>query len=716
MTTCPLSPYLKLRLTLSLLAGIAVLTGCRGESRLPRGEFRDAPVIVISVDTLRSDHLPAYGYKAGATPAIDELARDGVLFERAYAQVPLTLPSHATILTGLLPNEHGVRNNIGYSYDVKKHPAISTALKGAGYDTAAVVSAYVLRGNTGLSAAFDYYDDAIASESGVPIGRLQRAGDLSYERARQWIAGRNGRPFFLLFHTFEPHSPYTPPEPFKSRHALPYDGEVAAADAVVGKLIACLKEADLYDRSIIVLLSDHGEGLGDHGEDEHGVFLYREALQVPLIIKLPRSVRGGERVARPVQLADVAPTIAHLTGVETFPSNQGLDILDSKALEPNRRLYAETLYPRLHLGWSELRSMVDEQYHYIESPKPELFDLLADPAERKNVLSDQRRVYASLRDTLATHDRAIAAPGAIDPEEASKLAALGYVGSVRDSEGDLPDPKDRIGDFGLLKTAMKISAEGRLAEAEAILKQILASNPKFSDASALLATTYERMARYEDAIKVYRKGLEASPASSAEFGLSMAALFQKLHRLDDARKHAELALGRNPAGARQMLARIAMDAEDYAEAERQLSQAPADEATAARTRVTLAQLRKKQGRFDEALRILEQARAEANERQMRVEYLEYSLGDLYATMDRPVVAEAAFRREIGMFPNNLTAYSSLAVVLVLQKKYDEVDPLFAEMARANPTRQAYLVAAETYAVLGDNRSAAAWRKKASGAR
>ncbi|HEX6096391.1 MAG TPA: sulfatase-like hydrolase/transferase [Thermoanaerobaculia bacterium] len=696
-----------------LIVFVLAAAGCGREKPVAAGSFRGAPIILISIDTLRSDRLPVYGYANGQTPAIAALAADGIVFERAYSNVPLTLPSHVSMLTGLLPPDHGVRNNVGYRYDAAKHPPITASLRAEGYESAAAISSYVMRGNTGLTDAFDFYDDAIANEANVALGRLQRPGTTTLEVAKSWLDRRNDKPFFLFFHIYEPHGPYEAPEPFRSRNADPYDAEVAASDDVVRKLLEHLKAKGLYDRSMIILLSDHGEGLGDHGEDEHGVFLYREALQVPLIVKLPESARKGERVAAPVELTDIAPTIAFTAGLDPLPAWKGVNILDPKALAAERQLYAETLYPRIHLGWSELRSLMVGSHHYIEAPKPELYDLSTDPAERTNVLRDQRRVYAAMRERLSKYGTAMAAPAAVDPEEAAKLEALGYLGSVKTTEGPLPDPKDRIGDLTVLRESNRLTAEGRHKEAVAALRAMLASNPRFTDAWAKLASVYEEMGQDEEALRAYAEGVKSSPASAAEFALSMTGLYLKLNRLDEARKHAELALERNPAGAHQFLARIALQGGDFATAEREVNAAMVDEAAKPRAMVTLGQIRAAQGRMGEAVQILERTRADVQARQMRVEHLELALGDLYAKTNRLPEAEQAFRREIELFPANLTAYSSLGVVLVVQKKYDQVDPVFALMAQRNPSRRAYLVAAETYEVLGDARTASEWRRRAA---
>ncbi|HTQ80365.1 MAG TPA: sulfatase, partial [Thermoanaerobaculia bacterium] len=293
------------------LAGLlasAMLGGCRHPHTYP-----GAPLILISIDTLRSDHLPAYGYKGVETPAIDALRKDALLCERAYSHYPMTLPSHASILSGLLPTQHGVRDNVGYPLDGERHPTLAHLLKAAGYETGGAVSTYVLRRATGIASGFDFYDDTIEMQGGERLDDLQRPGAETVKRGLNWLRGRTAKPFFFFLHLYEPHAPYTPPEPFRSRYkASPYDGEIATADAVVGDFLSELKRLGIYDRAAIVLLSDHGEGLSDHGERQHGIFLYRETLQVPLLLKLPGSAQAGGRITVPAELIDVAPTLLGL--------------------------------------------------------------------------------------------------------------------------------------------------------------------------------------------------------------------------------------------------------------------------------------------------------------------------------------------------------------------------------------------------------------------
>lgn len=325
---------------MSLALGLAVLLAANTAAPDLKAAFKGRSVVLVSIDTLRADHLPAWGYAGVLTPAIDALGRDGVTFLDAWAHVPLTLPSHVTLFTGLLPNVHGVRDNLGYAMPPAA-ASLPALLKARGYATGAAVSSYVLRRETGLDRGFDAYDDKLPPGGGAQsVATVQRAGADTTAAALDWLRAQAARPFFLFLHLYDPHEPYTPPEPYRSRFRLAYDGEIAASDAAVGGLVAELKRLGVYERALVVLTSDHGEGLGDHGEDGHGILLYREALHVPLIVKLPQGRRAGERVEARVGLADVLPTLASLLELPTPADLPGRPLL-SGAPAP-RPLYAET--------------------------------------------------------------------------------------------------------------------------------------------------------------------------------------------------------------------------------------------------------------------------------------------------------------------------------------------------------------------------------------
>jgi len=274
------------------LALTAWLAGC-GDGKIPA--FPNAPVVLISIDTLRADRLPAYGYTKVDTPYLDRFRKDAWLFENAYSPCPMTFPSHVTMLAGLLPQEHGVRNNVGYVFDGSVHPTLPSLLKAHGYATGAAVSSYVLRADTGLAWLFDDYEDSLNPRPGSPFVDYQRSGYTTAAFARDWVEHHKDAPFFFFFHIYEPHLPYEPAEPFRSRYGATYDSEVATADDVVGRFLEDLKKLGVYDRAVVIVTSDHGEGLGDHGEEQHSILLYLEAIKVPLMLKLPRRWARGAR-------------------------------------------------------------------------------------------------------------------------------------------------------------------------------------------------------------------------------------------------------------------------------------------------------------------------------------------------------------------------------------------------------------------------------------
>ena len=415
---------------LALLVGAAAaLVWSFGTSPLVSG-----PVILISIDTLRADRLPAYGYAGVETPAIDRFVADGVLFERAYSHSPQTLPSHVSMFTGLLPVEHGVRDNLGFAVG-PEHALLPELLTPLGYRSAAVVSSYVLRTEVGLARGFESYDDRLPAAPPDASGvQAQRDGDDSRAAAERWLdenAGADSR-FFLFLHLYEPHTPYAPPERF-ARYD-PYDGEIAYADEIVGNLFDQLRARGLYHDALIVLLSDHGEGLGEHGEQEHGVFLYDEAIHVPLVMKLPRGRSAGRRVTVPVQHIDLLPTLLDLVGAPAP------DVLRGRSLRPllagggdawpERRLYAEALYPRYHFGWSELYALTTDRYRYIQAPREELYDLIADPDERDNLASARARTVRDLRAALdeVRGEGPLRTPATVSDDTLRRLRSLGYLG------------------------------------------------------------------------------------------------------------------------------------------------------------------------------------------------------------------------------------------------------------------------------------------------
>jgi arylsulfatase A-like enzyme/Flp pilus assembly protein TadD len=668
----------------------------------PREAAEPFPIIIISIDTLRSDHLPAYGYRGIDTPAFDAFRRDAVLFERAYSHSPLTLPSHATILTGLLPSAHGARDNVGFHVRAPEDARLATRLKKHGYTTGAAISAYVLRRETGIATGFDAYDDAIDRGSGdQSLGAVQRSGAQTIDVAESWIGSHVEGPFFYFMHLYEPHAPYDAPEPYRARYAKKYDAEVAYSDALLGRFLAFLKERDLYERAMIVVLSDHGEGLGEHGEDEHGIFLYRESIQVPLLVKLPQQKLAGESIAANVGLQDVAPMILRAVAAPQ----------DARAILgiPERAIYSETWYPRFHFGWSDLHSLVENDEHYIDAPRAELYDVRVDPAERRNVIAARRRRATALRTALGALKQEAEAPSAVDPEEAQKLAALGYIGSASSTHsGPLPDPKDRTGTFRELRAAFALQRAGQDAEALAKFDQILKNDPDIIDVWDVRAKILFRMGRTAESIASAKEALRRSPTST-HLAIDLANALLLAGELDDAARHADLAVKNDPARANEVLARVALLRGDIATAEREARTAVSAGGETNAALYTLARVEQKKGEFAEVVRITDDLLARLQTTKGRPLRGLYSLrGDALARIGNPAAAEGAFRAELRLFPADAEAYRGLIVLLATQGRTDEATRTIREFASVAPNRATYKAIADTLRVLGDEAGARYW--------
>ncbi len=545
-------------------AAVAVLIlGCHPPER--------PPIVIVSIDTLRSDRLPAYGYDGGSTPAIDAVTRDGVLFERAFAQAPMTLPSHVSLLTGEIPPRHGVRDNIGFPVQPGRALLLQQRLRDLGYTTGAAISAQVLGSRTGFATGFDFFAEHLdpSSSQGAATLVAERPGGEALEAAEHWLASVGDRPFFLLLHLYEPHAPYRPPEPFSSRFSDPYDGEIAAADDLAGRLFATLRRLGLYERSIVFLLSDHGEGLGDHGEDEHGLLLYREALQVPLILKLPGQRRAGERIRRNVGLIDVVPTILELLDQEPAQPLAGRSLLATAAPD-DRPIYSETMYPLLHFSWSDLASVVAGDLHLIEGPRPELYDLVGDPGEASDQVSADRRSTRALREVLAGIDRSIEPPQPADEKTLAALGALGYLGQVAlpGDRRNLPNPRDQVALVAPVLHGVRLFQEGKYEQAVSVLNEAVSSGLSVPHAWQYLGAAYEALGRKTEAADAYRESARIAGATSDQAQLAARRLLE-LGRPEAALELLNGELARNPdsAGLQVLASRALLQLGRMAEAE-----------------------------------------------------------------------------------------------------------------------------------------------------
>ncbi len=695
-----------------VLIGTLVVAGA-GCTRSSTERFPRAPLILVSIDTLRADHLPAYGYQGVETPHLDRFRKDAILFENAYSHVPLTLPSHVSVLTGLLPFEHGVRDNLGYRLDAQAHPTLARMLKQRGYATGAAVSAWVLRGASGIADGFDFYEDRIVAPEGADAaGRVQRRGDETASLARSWLESVKERPFFLFFHVYEPHVPYQPIEPYKSRYPLAYDGEIAWSDAIVGGLLDDLRRMAIYDRALVVVLSDHGEGLGEHGEEDHGILLYRWALRVPLLVKLPGSRQAATTVSEPVGLIDVLPTLTSILDVPVPAGLRGRSLFERG--RPPASLYAETLYPRIHLGWSELRSLVDERYQYIEGTRRELYDIVEDPRQLTNLVGARGEDARSRQKRLADFPAARVDPGEVGREQLEKLAALGYLGgAVGATSGPPPDPRESIHVLRDVKAAFRLAAAGRDEEAVSVFRKILVQYPNLVDARYELAQTLARLGRHAEAYDAFKATLQTAPSLAGPVALELGRVCLRMGKLDEAEATARIGLRGNAPQGHELLAQVALARDDLAAAVREAQAVSGDAGAELGAAVVLAEVAIRQERFPQALAVTEQAKRTIREERLSpVRNLDFLRGDALARLGRNAEAEAAFEEEIRSFPRNSQAYTRLAIVYGLQRRaVMDVDHLLEAMVAANPTRETIELAAKTLESMGDAQGARAWRRR-----
>jgi arylsulfatase A-like enzyme len=433
-----------------IVGTVAAACGLAGGPARP---VRPANLIVVTLDTTRADRLPAYGFAGVKTPATDRLASEGVVFDNAETVAPLTLTAHASLFTGLYPPHHGVRDNVAAPLSAA-HVTLAEILRAHGFRTAAFVGSIVLAQDRGLARGFDVYGDG--ARTGAPAPRRRSADDV-IDEALDWIRRLDHGPFFLWIHLYDAHAPQTLPVEFRRAYGDSYEGAIAYMDAQIGRLLDVLEQRRLFATSAVVIAGDHGESLGEHGEREHGIFLYEGATHVPLVVCAPGVIPG--RAATVTSLADVLPTVLDVFGIAA-PG-----VLDGRSLAPvfrgmplpERAVYAESMYAK-RFGWTPLRMMRDADFKYIAAPRPELYDLRADPFEQRDISSERPRLAAALRARLAAIEIGAAtedtAAASIDEETVRRIAALGYVsGGPSPAAGDRGlDPKDYIGVYNALRS------------------------------------------------------------------------------------------------------------------------------------------------------------------------------------------------------------------------------------------------------------------------
>jgi arylsulfatase A-like enzyme/Tfp pilus assembly protein PilF len=569
-------------------------------------------VLLVTIDTVRADRIGAYGYTKGATPAIDRLAREGVRFADATTQAPLTGPAHAAILTGQYPARLGVRDNASTPIPPGT-TTIAGIFKARGYRTGAFVGAFIVGPEYGFGQGFDTVDARFAQFStGMKLQAQRRGGEVT-DAALAWLRA-GSQPFFAWVHLYDAHAPYEAPPPFRARfQASPYDGEVAYVDSCIAKLVAALEQSGQLDRTLVVVVADHGEGLGDHGEAEHGLFLYDTVLRVPWIMRLPARDAAGAVVKTQVRTIDVAPTIAAVAGL-SLPKVDGesvVPLVRGGAPREPAPSYAETFYPKWHFGWSELKSMRVGDWKYIDAPTPELYDMRADAGERRNLVDARGPLANGLSTEMSKVQSGFGSAATVDapqpdPETLARLRSLGYVGIAAPSTGARgADPKDMVGRIEAFRSGVTraIDALGRRQPDVAIaeLKKLLEINERSYELHLFLGDAYEAKGQHEPALGEYAAASVLNPHSSAPLvsqarvHLAQGDVMRATQKVDEAARlepgGGEIALVRGTIYERQGLAPQA-----FAQYEAAVRANGSD----TQARASLASLAMQTGQFDTA--------------------------------------------------------------------------------------------------------------------
>jgi len=695
-----------------------LLPACRSGRR---ETWPEASIVLISIDTLRADHLPLYGYAHGSTPAIDALGREGIVFDGVYSHCPLTLPAHASMLTGLTPPHHGVHDNAGFTLKPGAR-TLAARFHDSGRATGAAVSAFVLRSATGIAQGFDRYDDEIVQDPSLEdMGNQQRDGAKSVASLLGWIEAQGDRRFFAFLHLYEPHTPYTPPSPYKERFAdSPYDGEIAYADELVGRLLAPLRAKGALDHTLVALTADHGEGLGEHGEQEHGFFLYRETVRVPLVLRLPGASQAGRRVSATAAQVDLAATLLDLVGLPaTGMDGASLRPAIAGGPGPGRPVYSETFFPRYHFGWSQLLSTTESRFRYIRAPRPELFDDAMDPGETRNLSAEHAAAVQAMNAWLDTQVRVgeVAGPEKVAPETLEKLQALGYVGGegpAGEAAGPLADPKDKIAVFEAYKRALALRREGNDAELVKALRAVVRDSPGVLDAWQAMGLALARLNRVPEAVQALETALQLDPSRGAVH-LALARVYEVTGQASLLEKHAQAAALTVPGEGYEILATLRLAQDRPAEAGEAARKSLAADSSRVVAHYVLAIVAERGGRCEEAVPEFQKAaEAQRLHKFLVVPGLHSGLADCLARAGREADAEKEFRAEIDTLPYTRAGRVGLAALYRSQGRDAEARAVLEGVVTANQRAGAdeYEILVRTFTLLGDTAAARAWAARA----
>ncbi len=513
-----------------------------------RGD-EDWNVLLITLDTTRADRIGCYGYGKAKTPNLDRLAQMGVKFENAYCQVPLTLPSHCTILTGTYPLYHGVRNNGNYKLSDKVE-TLAEILKSKGWKTSAFVASFSLDSRFGVDQGFEFYDDDMGEER-IKTFLSERRAEKVYSAFRRWYRGKGEGKWFSWVHFYDPHLPYDPPEPWRTELEDRYDGEIAYMDEYVGKVVDEL--GDELEKTLIVIVGDHGESLGEHGERDHGIFLYEVSMKVPMIMVASKKFPKNKGIKANVRLVDIAPTVIDFLGIENSQNFQGESLLPYVSGRKKRDLpfYMETVYPKESFNWAELKGVVDGEWKYVFAPKEELYNIREDPHESKNLFEIEKERAEQLKALMERMEKefisGISGKRVLSREDEERLRSLGYIGGDFSSgkSKSLPDPKDKLESLKILLDAKECEYRKDISCAIEKYETLIKIDPEIPLSYHYLGRIYHRTGNYGRAVEVIKKGLEINP-DSYQLLSQLSAIYTVMGKYNEALEAAKKALEIKP--------------------------------------------------------------------------------------------------------------------------------------------------------------------------
>ncbi len=703
---------LPVRVRASAGVAAAVLVSLVGLSACGRANRGPANVLVITLDTLRADHVGSYGYAAAKTPVLDALAARGARFASATTTTPLTLSAHTSLFTGTWPTTHGVRDNTGFYVD-DSVTTLAEVLKGRGYRTGGFVGAFVLDARWGIAQGFDHYFDEfdLSEDVGPGLDAIQRRGSEVVDAAATWLGQPAAAPFFAWVHLYDPHTPYDAPAEFESQFPATrdgaYDAEIAYADAQVGRLLSTLQAGGRLENTLVVVMADHGEQLGEHREQSHGFFIYDASVQIPLIMAGPGI--AARVVPDQVRIVDVMPTVLDLLGVEVPSVVQGTSLRPALGGQRQELLaFSESWYPRFHYGWSELRAVRDGRYKFILAPRRELYDLTADPKELTNLAaSDTARadtLERALRALVAKTSTAGAAKGPqpVDAAAEQRLRALGYVGGTSAKnleERPRRDPKDSIELYNLLQLAGSDSEANRYDEAAAKVQQALAVDPGIIEAHSRLGNIYTKAGKHAEAAGAYRRALVLDPEHLLST-YNLALSYRALGKIDEAIVGLERTQTLDPRSGRAhfQLGDIYMQRGEPAKALAVLTRGLALDVDRAPFLVKLAEAHLELKQFDDA----ERALTEAIQLRADVPRGQYNLALVLEQRGRGADARAAYEAEVAKNPKNYGAQFNLAKLLTKDGRVADATARFRAAVEARPEfAEGYLYLAKSLLDGGD---------------